>query len=305
MKVGLVLGAGGTVGVAYHAGVLRAFEEAGLAAERCDLLVGTSAGSVAAACLRSGWKAVDLAERITDSGLLGWRPAFRNPAQLVRRGVGSAFVLGRSALRLPAPVVPRSLKRAFPGGLFSFSTAGQRMVGELPAAWPEEALWLCAVDISSGKRVVLGRPGSPAVPMSKAVLASCAIPGVYPPVGVGRRTLVDGGVHSTTNLDLAAKAGCDLVVGVAPMAFDTDRRPGPARQLSRRGAARSLSAEVAYARKRGAEVLLVRPSPAELRVHGGDLMRADGLDRVVTSAYEATARLLGTSRFRDGLAALG
>ena len=114
------------------------------------------------------------------------------------------------------------------------------------------------------------------MPLPEAVLASCAIPGVYRPVPVGRMTLVDGGVFSSSNLDLAVKAGCDLIIGVVPMAFDPAAAPGPLAQLMRRTPARALAEEVRYARRRGVEVLLFRPARAEVRLHGIDMMRPDG-----------------------------
>jgi NTE family protein len=139
------------------------------------------------------------------------------------------------------------------------------------------------------------------VALADAVLASCAIPGIYRPVRVGSKVLVDGGVASTSNLDLAGRAGCDLIIGVVPMAFDTASPPGPAAQLVRRLPARALAAEAAGARQRGSEVLLIRPTRDELRLHGLDLMRPEGLDKVSEAAYESTARLLETERFQRAL----
>jgi NTE family protein len=304
VKVGLVLGAGGTVGMAYHAGVLRALEvEGGFVPNRADLIVGTSAGSVIGAYLRTGWTtenfwamASDLSDGRPEAPEI-FAPRFRSPVDLVRRGVGSAFVLGRSVLPWPLQV-PEVLRRAFPGGMYAMNEGRRRFAEELPEAWPTEALWLCTVDIGRGRRVVLGRKGAPKISLPRGVLASCAIPGVYEPVKVGRMTLVDGGARSTTNLDLAAKAECDLIIGVAPMAFDTGVPPGPLGQLVRRLPARQLSSEVAAARRRGAEVLLFRPSGAELAVHGINLMRPTGLHAVAQAAYDATAVTLATDRFR-------
>ena len=299
--------------MSYHAGVLRALEvEGGLDVASSDLIVGTSAGSVVGAYLRSGWTTEDfwLLALGTHPRLepIGARqgnesvfvPTFTSALDFMRRGLGSAYVMSRSVMRVPLRV-PRPLRAAFPGGMFNMEEGRRRFAEELPAEWPARPLWLCAVDITSGRRVVLGREGSPSTPLSTAVLASCAIPGVYEPVKVGRMTLIDGGAHSTTNLDLAAKAGCDVIIGVAPMAFDTVRAPDPVRQLVRRIPARMLSAEVAGARRRGAKVLLLRPSAAELRVHGANMMRRTGLDRVAHAAYESTAAAVQTPRFREAL----
>jgi NTE family protein len=383
---GLVLGAGGTVGLAYHAGVLRALEEVGgLVPNDASLIVGTSAGAVAGAYVRSGWSTDDLWQLAlgTHPSLDGlspdelaarqraiMEPVWHDPVGLLRRGIGSAYVAGRSFVRVP-PIVHRSvlsasavgpamadaladgswvpgplraalrfgtgaalppellarlrrapgvLERLFPAGMFAMAEGRRRFTEELPAEWPERPLWLCAYDIDRGHRVVLGRPhgrGASSPPASTgpphaapsrptlvdAVAASCAIPGVYPPVRTGSMTLVDGGVWSTTNLDLAAEAGCGLIVGVAPLAFDTVRPlPAPLLQLVRRVPARMLVGEMALARKRGAEVLLLRPSARELRLHGANLMRRSGLDEVARAAYDATAATLGTDRFRAVIA---
>lgn len=312
MKTGLVLGAGGLVGMAYIAGVLYALDqEAGLSVNDADLIVGTSAGAVVGAYLRAGWTPEDmwllamnqhpaLAQIGGDAAAAGdiMTPAFRSPVDFMRRGVGSAYIAARSlARRMPIPV-PAVLAELFPGGLFTMDEGARRFKEELPEAWPEDDLYLCTVDINTGRRVVLGRPGSPEIDLPHGVMASSAIPGVYKPVRCGRMTLVDGGAYSTTNLDLAAKAGCDRIIGVAPMAFDTSAAPGSIYQLIRRWPARSLGAEAAAARARGADVYLFRPSRDEVRLHGMKMMRVEGLDDVAKAAYESTCRALATERFK-------
>lgn len=366
---GLVLGGGGTVGLAYHAGVLRALQEvAGLVPNDASLIVGTSAGAVMGAYLRTGWTTEEFwqlalgthpsLEGLTEDEVAArnqqiMEPAWHDPVTLVRRGIGSAYVAGRSFVRpvppfvrlpsavplsslrlpfvrlpssvplsslrlpldplrsvrsvrlpaLPSVPAPAVLGRLFPGGLFAMTEGRRRFAEELPSEWPERPLWLCAYDIDRGRRVVLGRPGrAPLATLPQAVTASCAIPGVYDPVRIGRLTLVDGGAWSTSNLDLAAKAGCELIVGVVPMAFDTSGPlPAALTQLVRRVPARMVVGEMADARRRGAEVLLLRPSARELRLHGRNLMRRSGWDAIARAAYEATARTLETDRFRSVL----
>jgi NTE family protein len=230
-------------------------------------------------------------------------PAYRSPLGLVRRGLGSAYVMGQSVLRLPLTTIPGPLRRAFPGGIFSMRENRERLTTELGSGWPDRDLWLVAVDILSGRRIVLGREGAPECDLATAVQASCAIPGVYKPVRVGNVTLVDGGAHSTTNLDLASDAGCELIVCVAPMAFDTsDRLPSALQRVVRMLPARKLSAEVAEARGSGAEVLMVRPSVGDLQVQGLNMMRPAGLELVARAAYDSTSRALSTDRFKSVLA---
>src|SRR5439155_20553450 len=206
---------------------------------------------------------------------------------------------------VPAPRVPRLLQLAFPAGMFAMLDGSQRIADDLPDEWPERPLWLCAVDITRGRRVVLGRGSNSAdTSLRRAVMASCAIPWLYPPVRIGRMTLVDGGAVSSTNLDVAATAGCDLVVAVVPMAYDTAEAPRGLGRLVRRIPARSLAVEVAGARRRGATVLLLRPSAAEVGLHGLDSMRPYGLDDVASAAYESTAKALETPRFQRALDAI-
>ena len=317
--LGIVFGGGGTVGMAYNAGVTRALERvAGIVPGDAELLVGTSAGSIIAAYLRSGWTGEDfwafalgthptLADLEPDEVERRRReiftPRWRSPFELSRVAIGSAYVLGQAVVRRPALPIPGWLRRRFPGGLFAMTEGERRLPEELPQEWPDKALWLVTVDINTGRRVVLGREGAPTVPVATAVLASCAIPGFYQPVKVGKYTLVDGGVHSSTNLDLAAKFGCDLIIGVAPMAYEPVDAPDPIRQLVRLIPTRALSRETAYARRKGAEVLLIRPSAAELAVHGANLMNPAAGEEIARSSYESAARLLDTDRFREALAA--
>ncbi len=333
--MGLVLGAGGLVGLAYHVGVLRALEEeSGVPSGSAHLVVGTSAGSVVGAYVRRGWPLEALWDEIVENGgrglaesvLVGSQdvdheelgggeevdgraleilsPAFGSVLDLARRSIGSAFVLHRALLRFPAPQAPGPLRRAFPGGMFVMADGERRLSEELAGPWPSEHLWLCALDIVSGRRVVLHAGDPHGSSLALAVRASCAIPGVYPPVRMGRQMLVDGGARSTTNLDLMARTGCDTIIGVAPMAFDSTDPPGPVGLLARRLPQAMLAAEVALARSRGARVLLVRPSAAEVRLHGFNLMRSEGLDLVATSSYVATKRVARTAPFREGLQAM-
>ncbi|MCP5027197.1 MAG: patatin-like phospholipase family protein [Actinomycetia bacterium] len=308
MRFGLVLGAGGLVGIAYHAGVLAALEEvAGIVPHEADLIVGTSAGSVVGAHIRMGRTTAELYElarahpdvQAAERGDDMFQRAWRTPVGLVRRGIGSAFVIGRSLVRFPMPRIPSELRSMFPGGFYAVDGDDPMLAERLPEEWPQKALWLNAVDIRTGRRVVMGRSGHPHETLQQAVLASCAIPGWYQPVRIGGRTLVDGGVHSTTNLDLAAKAGCRFIVGSVPMGFDPAERHRPARLIGRSFPNRSVEAEIVAARGQGAQVLLFRPTAAELPIHGPNGMRSSGLDLVAEAAYEAATERLSKDRSKQ------
>ena len=316
MKLGVVLGAGGTVGLAYEAGVLMALKElGGIDAAQADLLVGTSAGSIVAAHLRSGWSVEDLwrSARGEQPNLLGATeeeaerrrdellpPAFASPLEAAVRVVGSGWILGRSLVRWPLPHLP-GLAWVLPSGMLTMSGASDVFAENLPEAWPEGDIWLSAVDTVSGRRVVFGRPGSPQATLHQAVMASCAVPGVFAPVRIGRRILVDGGIHSTSHLDLAVKGGCDLAITVAPMAFTPDDPPDLFHQALRRVPTRWLAKEAAYARARDVEVLLLRPTAAEVAIHGVNFLRRDRWPEIADAAYQSTATALATDRFRTVL----
>ena len=78
-------------------------------------------------------------------------------------------------------------------------------------------LYLVATDLDSCERIVFGADGFDDVPISTAVRASGALPMVYAPVKVGDRELIDGGIVSTTNLDIAVEAGAALVIVINPI----------------------------------------------------------------------------------------
>ena len=181
-----------------------------------------------------------------------------------------------------------------------YSTEGtrERLGDDLPTEWPDEPLYLVAADLYAGRRVAFGRPGAPDADLPDAVLASTAIPGVFPPVKIGDRHYVDGGVKSATSLDMAAKDGCDAIICVAPLGFRrdeglsrTDLKLYPPIVL-RSLFARALRREVTFARENGVQVLVVRPWLTELKAHGTNSMRHFDRGPLVDAAREGTLRLL-------------
>lgn len=291
-RLALVLGAGGLVGVAHHVGVLAALEdELGFRHDQADVLIGTSAGSAVAAYLGTGWSTAQLMEMAPELHRAAPGPLAGTPADFVRRGIGSAYVVARATVRVPSVLsLPPVgwLRRAFPAGLVSMGEGSSILERDLPRSWPERQLWLAAYDLVSRCRVVLGRPGSPYMALSAAVRASCAIPGVYAPVRAGDTMLVDGGAWSLTNVDLVALAGCEMAICVAPMAYDLARPPEGRDRLVREVATRLLARSTERLRRLGVKVVTIAPGPAEVAVHGLNLMRATGLEAVGDVAYEET-----------------
>jgi NTE family protein len=303
------------VGMGYHTGALKALFDWGIDPRAFDLIVGTSAGSVLGAYLRAGWSANDFYDHahgrhpdsVEDPGTHRqeagevFTPLWRSRRERIRRGVGSAFAavssrgyLGFAARgREPA----QSLKQLFPSGMYSTERTSQRFHADLPEQWPSEDIYVCAADLYTGTRVAFGSPAAPVAPYPDAVLASTAIPGVFPPVRIGSRYYVDGGVRSATSLDLAADAQCDAIVCIAPLGFRTDSVVlgdptmwGPI--VVRTLFARALRREVNDARSHGIDVFVIRPWSTELKAHGTNSMRRHDRVAVTEGALEGATRLL-------------
>jgi NTE family protein len=101
--------------------------------------------------------------------------------------------------------------------------------------WPERALRITAIDVATGELVVFDRDGG--VGLVDAVAASCAVPGAWPPVTIGRRRYMDGGVASSVNLGVAGD--CDAAVVLVPSGADAPSPfgPGPAAEIATFGGA--------------------------------------------------------------------
>ena len=109
------------------------------------------------------------------------------------------------AYALAAETVPEADRRAV-------------ISGRLPSPdWPARRMLLVAVDAETGAMRVFDRQSG--VSLVDAVAASCAVPGVWPPVTIGGRRYVDGGVRSGENADLAA--GCGRIVVISPLGYDS------------------------------------------------------------------------------------
>jgi NTE family protein len=211
-RTALVLGGGGITGIAWEIGVLAGLAEAGVDLSGADLVVGTSAGSVVGAQLACGAEleamyarqleppAREKTARMTRGNLA--RYAW---AMLTSRGRDVEFRRRVGALALAAEragLTPSEQER--------LDVIGSRLVSR---EWPERSLVITAVDAQTGEFRTFDRDSG--VPLLQAVAASCAVPGVYPPVTVGDRRYVDGGMRSTANADLAQ--GYDRLVVLAPI----------------------------------------------------------------------------------------
>ena len=123
------------------------------------------------------------------------------------------------------------LTRGLPNGLFdngAFAAYYARRFSE-PGRTNDfrklpHKLFIVATDLDSGKSVPFGAPGLDHVPISEAIKASAALPGLYPPARIGDRDYVDGALKKTLHASVALKEGAKLVICVNPLVpYDADR----------------------------------------------------------------------------------
>jgi NTE family protein len=170
-------------------------------------------------------------------------------------------------------------------------------------AWPADGLWICAVHLDRGKRVVFGRTGAPHATVPDAVAASCAIPGFFQPVTINGTRFVDGGAHSPTNVDVLAGQSLDLVIVSSPMSASRGA-PRPAPDLAARRLFRLyLSREAAAVRRGGVPVVTFQPSTDDRVAMGNNAMDPARRGPVAEQARATTQRRLREPGLRSRLEA--
>jgi predicted acylesterase/phospholipase RssA len=347
-RVALVLGGGGITGAAYHLGVLNAMNAM---SERAsvndfDLYVGTSAGAVVAACLANG---------ITPAELI---LANVNHEAATIPGIGADQVmlpdrrgLARSLLRWPLGVIGAlrryaghpfqtrlidglgALAEGLPPALYT-TDGTERYLRELLGAsgrsnrfgQTRRKLLITATNLDTAQRVVFGEEDGPAATISEAAAASTAIPLLYAPRAIGERVYLDGGLKSTTNIDIAISHGAKLIVCVNPLVpYVHDIRhllptaTGlPSRHISQKGfphiaaqafrimAASQLEKElevVAHAHP-DVDIILIEPRRDDEHLFVFNLMDYASRERIARHAFETVAIDLVT-RFPEYKKVLG
>jgi NTE family protein len=265
----LVLGGGGIAGISWETGVLAGLAESGADVSDADLVVGTSAGSVVGAQLTTGMAPDRLLARQTEPAPPGTAEPAATPAPVavfaeIGQGATDAADLRRrfAALALATDTVPEAER--------------VRVIADrLPVhTWPDRALRVVAVDTADGELAVFDRASG--APLVEAVAASCAVPGVWPPVTIGGRRYMDGGMRSTENADVAAGHDKILVLQVFEIPGDSEWAMG-------------LANQVAELRAAGSSVLVIRADAASL---------ATFTDNPLNPAVRVPAALAGVTQGR-------
>ncbi|MFL5834928.1 MAG: patatin-like phospholipase family protein [Solirubrobacterales bacterium] len=237
-KTALVLGGGGFTGGVYEIGALRALDLLAVnsTVNNFDVYVGTSAGSFVAAMLANGVSPEEMMQVINSDDSMGLedldldKVLKPNYLGFLSKGVAlplRTLELLRSLVRIgefSAMDIGVGLAEALPTGLYSGSglsdyvedaLSGDDRVNDFRLLDPE--LYLTATDLDTCERIVFGEDGWSDVPISKAVECSTCLPIVYKPVDLKGRQFVDGGIRSTTNVDIAVEKGAKFIVVVNPL----------------------------------------------------------------------------------------
>jgi NTE family protein len=323
--VGLVLGAGGVMGGAWLTGGLEALaRETGWDPAEADYIVGTSAGSMMGGLLACGvtpWFMVAHSKGDTFQGLRG---ADGRPAETADRSAGAVFRLHKA----PPPIGPgswrliaRSLSAPMehrptalfagwlPRGIISTEPLKDTIRRVAPSGWADHPnLWIVACDYATGRRVAFGRDDAPEADLADAVAASCAIPGFYHPVTIQGTRYVDGGLWSTSNLDILRNEPLDLVICLnptsslhPPLAWNPAERIAAAtRGLS----GRRLGSEAKKLRAKGIGVVLIQPTSEDHAVMGPNLMSRRRRNPVIETAIRTVGEQLREPGNRELLAGL-
>src|SRR5215472_1397307 len=272
----LVLGGGGVAGIAWMTGLLTGLADAGDDVTGADLIIGTSAGANVAAQLGSGRPLPDLFARQSDPALQSSELAAElDVAKMVTevatymRGATSPVEIQRriGAFALAAVTVPEAARRAV-------------IESRLPARdWPERRIQVTAVDAATGELAIFDAQSG--VSLVDAVTASCAVPGVWPPVSIGSSRYIDGGVRSADNADLAT--GFGRITVISPLGLESPiPSPLPLREV------------VARLRAEGSLVTVIVPDAGSAAAIG-----TNALD----PATRTPASKAGRAQGRAGLAA--
>jgi NTE family protein len=248
-RFGLALAGGGPLGAFYEVGCLHAIGEAldGFPLTGLEMYVGVSSGAMIAAGLANGFDTADMglvfihnaSSEMQFSPALFLMPAFREYAQRLASAPGLLAEIARDYLRDPgkdwAEMID-PLGRLLPTGVCD-NRPLERVMARLLSSQGRTndfrqlapRLYIVATELNTGHSVRFGEPGYDHVPISRAIQASTALPGLYPPVAIDGHVYADGALLRTMNASVLLDAGADFVICINPLvAFDASSAPRPA-----------------------------------------------------------------------------
>ena len=345
-KIGLALAGGGPLGGFYELGALHALSEGIIGRELTglDVYVGVSSGSLVAAGLANGFDTTSMGSIfIHDEATL----VPFSPGMLLQPAVGEYL---RQLSRLPwllADIARQyalhplqsnwstaigPLARALPQAIFDNKPLERYLQGMFRSSGHSDdfrklrsRLFVVATNLNSGQSVCFGDSGHERVPISRAVMASTALPGLYPAVEIGQEHYVDGALVRTLHASLALEDGCDFVICINPLVpFDASKLPHRRHSnLAHEGLpailgqtfraiihSRMQVGMASYgARYPHADMVVLEPDRHDERLFFANVFRYSGRQQLVEHAYQRTRRdllaqqeALGAVLARRGLA---
>jgi NTE family protein len=333
-RIGLVLAGGGPLGAIYEIGALAAIEESieGLDINDASVYVGISAGGIIASGLANGITPHEMCRLFVESDAdhdgkilfkpeLLLRPAWK---ELSKRAKSIPGLLVGSLLHYARGLGEHSLassfermKNALPTGILSGDGIHDFLSRTFEAAGRtndfrklKRHLVLVATDVDSGEAVLYGKPGFDDVPISKAAQASAAVPGIFPPVEINGRYMVDGVLRKTLHASIALEHGTDLVICLNPIVpYNSKAVHGPGK-LVEGGLLNVLSQtlrSIIHSRvARGVagynvthpetDILLFEPSEEDAEMFFTNLFSTTNRRRMCENAYQHTRATLLKNR---------
>jgi NTE family protein len=344
-KTALVLGGGGFTGGVYEIGALRALDLLAVnsSVNQFDVYLGTSAGAFIASLCANGVTPEEMMKVVTRQGKapfkdidigdllnLNLREFTRKVALLPLRTLSLAGHLFSQPGGVSLMDVVLGLADGLPSGLYTGTGIEDylRKVLSEPGRTDDFRelaceLYLTATDLDTCERVVFGVDGTDEVPISTAVRASGALPMVYAPVEVKGRELIDGGIISTTNLDIAIEAGAHLVVVINPIVPFINDFAGTVRTLRGKRARRvsdmgfpqigyQVFKLVAHQRLHelakhgeerypGVDIVLIEPEPADELMFQTSMMNFTSRVEIARHGFESVTKHLAGEyeRYRE------
>lgn len=329
---GVALAGGGPLGAIYEVGVMAALEESlqGVDLTRCGVYVGVSAGSFMAAGLANGIAPHEMHRLFIESEAFDdpfepdmlLSPALREYAQRMYAFPGLFMQATQHYLADPFGrgffESFMRLARALPAGVFDNSRIGDWLVKLF--AQPgrtndfrklKRKLFLVATDLDTASAVAFGAPGWDAVPIARAIQASSALPGLFPPIEIDGRHYVDGALIKTLHASIALREGAKLLICVNPIVpFDADlaARNGSGKRVSLvEGGLPVVMSQtfraIVHSRMRvgmeryakqfpDADVVLFEPSRDDAEMFFTNVFSYSGRKRLSEHAYQHTRREL-------------
>jgi predicted acylesterase/phospholipase RssA len=327
---GLAVAGGGPLGAIYELGSLRALDESldGIRLHELDVYVGVSAGAFIAASLANRISTAELCRifmgdehaRLRFEPERFLRPAYRE--YLSRAGRVPSILSGmlmrliRNPVRFSVSELIGELGQVVPSGIFDNSTIHHFLEQSFKATGHgnrfsdlEAQLYIVAVDLDTGAAVRFGSSDQQHVPISKAVQASAALPGLYPPVEIDGRYFVDGALRRTLHASAALDKGVNLLLGINPLVpFDASMRPEdvqiPAHKLIRGGLPLILSQtfraliqsrmKIGFQKYRSThpatDLVLLEPDRGDEEIFFTNIFSYSSRNALCEHAYQATRR---------------